>query len=267
MRILLVLATATLLAACGQDADTDPAPVTSDLPKLRVVTSGGFSSAYNILAPRFEAATRIEIDTEYGASTGGAPDSIPERLKRGEQFDVLILSRTSLDQLTEAGHVVADSRTDVARSLIGMAVAEGAPVPDISTSEKFIEALLAVDSIGYSASISGTYLSTDLLPRIGIWEQIESKSLRIESERVAAVVARGDVAVGFQQVSEILAVDGAILVGPIPDEYQKETTFSAGVTTNTRYPEAAARLVSYLAWVGVSDVVRRVGLEPAATAP
>jgi molybdate transport system substrate-binding protein len=248
-----------LLGACADDADREPA---APVPELRVVTSGGFSSAYERLAPRFEQATGVRVVTEYGASTGGAADSIPERLARGERFDVVILSRTSLERLTEAGYVVPESQTDLVRSLIGMAVREGAPVPDIATPEQFVQALLDAGSIGYSASVSGTYLATDLFPRLGLWDELEPKSTRIVSERVAAVVARGDVEIGFQQVSEILAVEGARLVGPIPDDYQKVTTFSAGITTAAANPAAARRLIDYLAWVGNAPVIAETGLDP-----
>ena len=144
-----------------------------------------------------------------------------------------------------------------------MAVREGAPVPDISTAERFRDALFAAESIGYSASASGTYLSTDLFPRLGIWEELEPKSERILSERVAAVVARGDVEIGFQQISEILPIEGAQYVGPIPDEYQKVTVFSTGITTTASSPEDAQRLIDYLTSPAVAETIARTGLQPA----
>jgi putative tricarboxylic transport membrane protein len=259
------------LAACGGpsgdvgargDIGTPGAP--DSQPTLRVITSGGFAAAFDRLAPRFEAETGIGLTTSRGSSSGGAPDSIPVRLERGEQFDVLILSRPSLDRLTMAGWVLDGTAMDLARSTIGMAVRDGAPVPDISTPERFVEVVLAARSIGYSASASGTYLSTDLFPRIGLWDRIESKSLRIESERVAAVVARGDVEIGFQQVSEILPIPGARFVGPIPDAYQRVTTFSAAVTASSTNADAARRLLAFLGSREVAASVAETGLEPVA---
>jgi molybdate transport system substrate-binding protein len=100
-------------------------------------------------------------------------------------------------------------------------VREGADIPDISTPELFVETLLNAASIGYSASASGTYLSTVLFPTLGLWGKLEPKSERILSERVAAVVARGDVEIGFQQISEILSIEGAKYAGPIPSEYKQ----------------------------------------------
>jgi len=258
---LLLLLVAALGVGCQAAGDTAR---TESGRELRVVTSGGFATAYRRLAPEVEAKTGIRLVTEYGASTGGAPDSIPVRLERGEQFDVVILSRPALERLAERGDVVPESRTDLVRSLIGMAVRKGRPVPDISTPEAFIAALYAAESIGYSASVSGTYLATDLWPRLGIWQDLEPKSRRIVSERVADVVARGDVEIGFQQVSEILPTEGIIFVGPIPAAHQKVTTFSTGITTRSRNADAARRLIEFLASVEVAHTVAETGLSPVA---
>jgi len=260
-----ILVIFVLLVACQRSEDTMDAPVPQpQMAELRVITSGGFTAAYNVLAPQFEAKTGIRLVTEYGASSGGAPDSIPSRLARGEQFDVIILSRSSLDRLTEAGEVVPDSRQDLVRSSIGMAVREGSPLPDISTTEAFVATLRSAASIGYSASASGTYLAGDLLPRLGLWEELESKSRRVVSERVAAVVARGDVEIGFQQISEILPIEGAQYVGPIPSEYQKVTTFASGITTRATNLAAANQLIEFLSSPDVADTIRQTGLEPVA---
>ena len=234
---------------------------------LQVITSGGFSAAYDLLAPDFEAETGIRLATQRGASSGGAADSIPARLERGEIFDVIILSRPSLDQLTMAGFVLQGTGTDLVRSSIGMAVGEGTPVPDISTPERFVQTVLGAESIGYSASASGTYLSRELFPQIGLWDQIEAKAKRIVSERVAAVVARGDVEIGFQQISEILPIPGARFVGPIPDAYQRVTTFSAAVTANAQNIEAAQQLIDFLASREVAARIAETGLEPVVLNP
>ena len=230
--------------------------------ELRVVTSGGFTAAYNILAPQFEERTGIRLITEYGASSGGAPDSIPVRLERGESFDVVILSRSSLNNLAESGKVRADSRRDLVRSSIGMAVRAGSAVPDISTPDRFIDVLRAATSIGYSASASGTYLSTDLFPRLGLWEELAPKSQRVVSERVATVVARGDIEIGFQQISEILPIEGIVFAGPIPDEHQRVTTFSTGITANAVNTRDAAILIDYLSSPEVAGTIAATGLEP-----
>lgn len=275
MRILRVLAYAVRVSlACalvlGRPAaaqtpnDRGGASASDATAPLHVITSGGFAAAYDLLAPGFEEATGISLDTEHGASSGGAPDSIPVRLERGERFDVIILSRPSLDELTGRGFVRPDTRTDLVRSSIGMAVRAGAPAPDISTPERFVQTLLAAGSIGYSASASGTYLSTVLFPKLGLWGTLEPKSVRVVSERVAAVVARGEVEIGFQQISEILPIEGASFVGPIPDEYQQVTTFSAAVTSRSRQPTAARRLIDFLSSSDAAATIAATGLEPVA---
>jgi molybdate transport system substrate-binding protein len=160
--------------------------------EIRVMASGGFTAPYNEAIPEYERATENKVVTSFGASLGGAPDSIPMRLERGEPVDVVILASTALDELIEQGKVVRGSRVDLVRSSIGMAVRAGAPKPDISTVEALIRTLLEAKSIAYSASASGVYLSTKLFPRLGIADQIKGKSQRIVSERVGTVVARGD---------------------------------------------------------------------------
>ena len=228
------------------------------------MTSGGVAAAYDRLAPRFEDETGIRLVTAYGASAGGAADSIPARLERGERFDVLIMSQAGLNELTAQGLVRPDTSMDLASSSIGMAVREGAPLPDISTPEAFVETLLAAESIGYSASVSGTYVSTELFPRLGLAEQLAPKSRRIESERVAAVVARGEVAIGFQQVSEILSIPGAAYAGPLPAEYQRVTTFSAGIAADAGNPDGGQRLIEFLSSAEAAATIAETGLEPVA---
>ena len=257
VQILLALTASAFFVSCQSYAPSD-----QTVRELKVITSGGFAAAYNVLGPAFEAQTGVGLKTAYGSSSGGAPDSIPSRLERGEDFDVIILSQSSLNNLTNLGYVVADTRKDLVRSSIGMAVREGAEVPDISTPEKFRSVLFAAKSIGYSASASGTYLSSVLFPRLGIWDDLEPKSRRILSERVAAVVARGDVEIGFQQISEILPIEGATYVGPIPAEYQRVTTFSAGMTSRASNPADARRLIDYLSSADVADTIARTGLQP-----
>jgi molybdate transport system substrate-binding protein len=230
--------------------------------QVKVITSGGFSAAFNILGPIFAQATGIELITEYGSSLGGGPESIPVRLARGETADILIMNRPPLDELADSGNIRPETRVDLARSIIGMAVRSGALKPDISTTEAFIRTLRAADSIGYSASVSGTYLSTELFPRLGIWEEIQSKTQRVETERVASVVARGEVEIGFQAISAILPIEGADFVGPIPDELQEISMFSAGIMEQATNPEDAGRLITFLSSEAVASIIESTGLVP-----
>lgn len=249
------LGLASVLLLAGQAAGEE----------IRVLASGGFTAPYNEVVPEYERATQNTVVTSFGASMGGAPDSIPMRLERGEPVDVVILASTALDELIEQGKVVRGSRVDLVRSGIGMAVRAGAPKPDISTVEALIRTLLEAKSIAYSASASGIYVSTKLFPRLGIAEQIRDKSIRVVSERVGAVVARGDAEIGFQQVSELLPIAGLDYVGPLPPEAQEITVFSAGVAAGAKNPEAARKLIQFLASPAIIPAIRKAGLEPVAS--
>jgi molybdate transport system substrate-binding protein len=231
--------------------------------EINVMTSGGFTAAYKDLTPDFERSTGHRVSTAYGASQGGAPDSIPSRLARGEPADIVILAAPALEALVRDGKVLPGSRVDLVHSNMGMVVRAGAPKPDISTLEAFKRTLLEAKSIAFSASASGTYLSTELFPKMGVWEQIKDKSKRIESERVATVVARGDAEIGFQQVSELLPVPGVDYVGPLPEGAQKSTIFSAGIAVGAREPEAAKELIRYFTSAAAVPAIRRSGLDPA----
>ena len=118
-RRIALAALAVAIAACGPTFDADPQNEPRAPATLEVITSGGFATAYDLIAPRFEAETGIGLETSRGASSGGADDSIPVRLERGETFDVIILSRPALDRLAEAGFVLAGTDTDLVRSSIG----------------------------------------------------------------------------------------------------------------------------------------------------
>lgn len=230
--------------------------------QVHVMTSGAFTAPYHELVPQFEAATGYKVVSAFGASQGGAPDSIPSRLDRGEPADVVILAGPALDGLIKAGKVVPGSRVDVVRSTIGMVVRKGAPKPDISTVDALKRTLLEAKSIAYSASASGTYLSTEMFARLGVADQVKGKAQRIVSERVGTVVARGDAEIGFQQVSELLSIPGVDYVGPLPPEVQRVTFFSAGIATGARQPEVARELVRYFTSPAAAPVIRKFGLEP-----
>ena len=263
-RVVAAFAASTLLlaAACSPRAPAPHAP--SRQTAVRVMTSGAFTAAYNELAPQFERETGNKVATVYGASMGSAPEAIPNRLRRGESADVVILAADALDELIKDGKVVPGSRVDLARSRIGMVVRAGKPKPDISTVEALKATLLNAESIAYSDSASGDYLSKELFPRLKIAEKIQGKCKRIRVERVAAVVARGEAEIGFQQISELLPVPGVDFVGPLPDAAQGVTMFSAGAVVGAKEPAAAQALVRFLASPEATPVIKKTGLDPVA---
>jgi molybdate transport system substrate-binding protein len=233
---------------------------------IHVMISAGFYGAYSELGPMFERASGHHLVTTRGPSMGDSPESIPTRLGRGEAADVVILDGGATDELGKRGLVRADSKTVLARSLIGMVVRAGAEKPDIGSVEAFRSTLLAAKSIAYSDSGSGTYLSTTLFAKLGIAEEIAGKSRKIRGppsgEPVAAVVARGEAEIGFQQVAELIHTPGITFVGAIPTELQPGFSFAGALTTAVREPEAASALIRFLASPEAAPVITKAGLMP-----
>ena len=235
--------------------------------EIRVVTSGAFTEAYKKLIPIYEQASGHTVLSAFGASMGTAPDAIPSRLARGEVFDLVILSENGLEALARDGRIVPGSRVDLALSQIGAAVRKGTPKPDISTVAALRQALLNAKSVAYSASASGTYLSNELFPKLGVEERMKVTAKKVMSERVGAVVARGDAELGFQQVSELIYFKELDYLGPLPDEVQQKLYFSAGRVVGSTQSEAAMHLVRFLSSPAVAEIVRATGLEPAVAKP
>jgi molybdate transport system substrate-binding protein len=236
---------------------------------VRVMISAGFYSVYAELGPAFERATGHRLITTRGPSMGDSPEAIPTRLARGETADVVILDGAAADELATKGVVRPGSKVVLALSQVGMVVRAGAAKPDIGSVDAFKRTLLAAESIGYSDSGSGTYLSTVLFNKLGIADQIARKSRKVRGppsgEPVAAVVARGEVEIGFQQVSELIHVPGVTFVGALPSELQPGFTFAGAITTAARQPDAAAALLKFLVSPDATAVKVKNGLaQPAA---
>ena len=234
--------------------------------EIHVMISAGFHGVYAELGPVFERATGHKLVTTRGPSMGDSPEAIPARLARGESADVVIMDGGAVDELDKRGMVRADSKLEFARSQIGMVVRAGASKPDIGSVDAFRNTLLSAKSIAYSDSGSGTYLSTKLFARLGVADQVAAKSRKVRGppsgEPVAAVVARGEAEIGFQQVSELLHVSGVAFVGAIPAELQPGFTFAGAVTSNAKEPEAARALIRFLASPEATPVILKAGLTP-----
>jgi molybdate transport system substrate-binding protein len=233
---------------------------------VHVMISAGFYGVYSELGPAFERASGHHLVTTRGPSMGDSPEAIPARLTRGEAADVVILDGGAADELGRRGLVRADSKIELARSLIGMVVRAGAAKPDIGSVEALRNTLLVAKSIAYSDSGSGTYLSTTLFPRLGIADEIAGKSRKVRGppsgEPVANLVARGEAEIGFQQVSELIHVAGITFVGALPADVQPMFSFAGALTNTVRRPEAASALIRFLASPEAAPVVLRAGLMP-----
>jgi molybdate transport system substrate-binding protein len=231
--------------------------------EIKVVTSATFKPAYLELVRKYERTTHDALVTEYGPSMGTTHNAIPMRLNRGEEIDVVIMAAPRLDELIKEGKVRAEGRVDLARSYIAMVVKAGAPKPDISTLDALKKTLLAARSIACSDSDSGLYLTTELFQKLGIADRIKGKVIKIEATPVGEAVASGNAEIGFQQISELLPVKGIDIAGPLPPGAQRVTFFAAGIPVTARNPEAAKRLIQWLASSAAYAAIRKSGLEPA----
>jgi molybdate transport system substrate-binding protein len=230
--------------------------------EIRVLCSGAFKAAYAALVPEFESATGHKVVTAWGSSVAGAPTSIPARLARREPADIAIMAGDGLDRLTHEGLIVAGSRVDLARSGIGIAVRAGAPRPDIGSADALVRAVRQAALVGHSTSASGIYMR-DLFRRLGLAEELGDRIRQVEGEPVGAVLARGEIEIGFQQVSELLPVPGIDFVGPLPEEIQHITVFAAGIASAAHEPTAARALIAHLTAPAAAPIIRRSGMEPA----
>jgi molybdate transport system substrate-binding protein len=241
-------------------------PQTASAADVHVMISAGFYGVYSELGPAFERASGHHLVTTRGPSMGDSPEAIPARLARGEVVDVAILDGGASDELGRRGLLRADSKIELARSLIGMVVRAGAAKPDIGSVEALRSALLAAKSIAYSDSGSGTYLATTLFPKLGVADQVAGKSRKVRGppsgEPVAQVVARGEAEIGFQQVAELIHVPGITFVGTIPAELQPTISFAAALTSTVQQPEAANALIRFLASPEAAPVIAKAGLLP-----
>jgi molybdate transport system substrate-binding protein len=185
------------------------------------------------------------------------------RVQEGEVFDLVVLAANALAQLESAGKTVTGSTVALVRSGVSVAVPEGTPQPDISTEDALKAAVLAAPTLGYSTGPSGTHL-LKTFERWGVLETVRPRIVQAPpGVPVARLVAQGEVALGFQQLSELLHVPGIAIVGPLPPGVQIMTTFSAALAATCRQPEAARALLAYMASPAAAEAKRRQGMEPA----
>jgi molybdate transport system substrate-binding protein len=216
----------------------------------------GLAGAMDELRPLFEKALGVPIKVRLGPTA-----LLSEAIEQGTPFDVAVLTAPAIDMFTRSGKVAAGTRTDIARSCVGATVTPGLPKPDISTTDAFKRALSAAKTVCYTLSgASGKHFAS-LLPGLGMEDEIKRKALVIDG-LVAARVVAGDADFGIQQVSEIRAVPGSVLVGPIPEELNVHTVFSAGLGANARQASAARALIAALASAETREIALAKGLDP-----
>ena len=213
-----------------------------------------------VLADVIDAWRRAGGDVAF-ESTGGVEAA--RRVRDGEEFDVVVLAADAIDKLAEVGRIVADSRTDLARSAVAIAVRAGVPQPNVATEAALRDAVLAARTIGYSTGPSGAALQR-LFERWGIAETVRARLVQAPpGVPVGALIARGDVELGFQQLSELMHLEGVAVIGAMPPGLEIVTTFSGGICTASAHPDAARALLDFIRSPAADEARHRHGMQPA----
>lgn len=228
-------------------------------PDLKILSTLAVQGALPALAQRYERAQGAKVEVQFAPTNG-----LLARIVAGEAADIVILTRAAVDDLAVKGVLIRHSATDVAVSLVGIAVKAGAPRPDIGSVEALKVALLGAKSIAYSKIGASGVFFAELIQRLGIADEVNAKATVIPSGLTAELAARGDVELAVQQVSELMLVPGIDVVGPLPPGAESVTMFSAGVIAASARAEAALELIAYLRSSNAAQALRAAGLQPAA---
>jgi molybdate transport system substrate-binding protein len=236
-------------------------------PALGSVKAG--AAEIKIFTTRSIATVLDKVGTEFERSSGHRLSIVTDiairmvrRIEAGEPFDFLVASPGQMDKLIRDGKIVPETRTNLARSGIGVQVRAGAPKPDIASVEAFKRALLNAKSIAYlKEGQSGVYIH-GMLERLGIAEAIRPKVIRPETDTVSELVAKGEVELGMVVITQILTTPGVELVGPLPPELQSYIAFVGGISVNSKTPEAARDLLKFLTGPIATPVFKAQGMEP-----
>jgi molybdate transport system substrate-binding protein len=224
---------------------------------VRLLSTLALMGAVRNLAGRYEAAGGARIDADFAPTLG-----LLDRLRDGEAADVVILTREGLDDLAAKGTVVADSRVDLARSFVGIAVKAGAEHPDIATEAALRATLLSARSVAYSRIGASGIFFAQLIERMGIASEINVRATITPSGFTAERLVTGEAELAVQQISELKQVAGVEVVGPIPHDLQSPAVFSAGRLAASKRVVQSDALLKYLASPEVAPMLRESGLEP-----
>ena len=230
---------------------------TAQAEDLRVFVPRAIATVLGVVGGQFEQKTgyKLVVTSDVGAG-------LIRRINAGEPFDVFAGTPPQVAGLTKDGKVIADTRTELARSGIGVEVRAGAPKPDISSVEAFKRTLLDAKSIAYlKEGASGLYLA-GLLDRLGIADAIKSKVTRPDADVVSELVAKGEIEIGMVVMTQILTTPGVELVGPLPAEIQSYVSFVGAVGTDSRAPDVARELIKFLTGPVAVPVIKSQGMQP-----
>ena len=230
--------------------------------RLKVLSAGAVKYVATDFAPRFTRDTGDQVEFTFGTIGG-----VRKRLENGETADIVMGTAPAIAQMEQSGVLVAGSCTDLGRTLTGLCVRADAPMPDISTPDRFKQTLLKARSIAYTnpqaGGTSGIFL-VGLLERLGIAEAVGRKALLcINGDDVVDKVAAGDAEIGSTFLSEIVPMKAVKAVGPLPQPIQNATAYAAGIMTGSSNREAAGRFIAMLTAPAQREAWLSLGFEPA----
>lgn len=224
--------------------------------ELKILEGNALKSVLDELGPQFEKASGNKLNPTLGTSA-----QLKARVEAGEAFDVVILTKSALDELAGEGRIADAPRAAVAHAGIGVAIRKGAAKPDLSSVEAFKQTILQAKSIGLVDQTPTAAAMKLLFAKLGIAEEADPK-LKLLHKQAAEAVADGEVEIGLTQISEILPYPGVELAGPLPSDIQTYTTFAGGVSAASQNPDAAAALIKFLTTPEAAAVIRAKGMEP-----
>ncbi|BAT61596.1 molybdate-binding periplasmic protein precursor [Variibacter gotjawalensis] len=224
--------------------------------EVKVMAGAAMRGAFGELVPQFERATGHKIVIEYGAGT-----TFRKQIEAGEAFDLVIIDASEVDELIKQGKIAGDTRADIVRAAIGVAVREGTPKPDISSVDAFEKTLLSVGSFTYAPdALYGRHLS-QAFDRLGIGEQLKTKTKPNPLARVAPALAAGEVDLAIAGIPTLLSTKGVQIVGVLPGELENWLVNTAGVSAAAKEPDAAKTFIKYLATPEAITVIKAKGME------
>jgi molybdate transport system substrate-binding protein len=225
--------------------------------EIRVIaTAGPMPTLMGALTPLFEHASGNKVTIKFQ----GVPQTLGE-LKDGAAVDLLIADAEQMESFAKAGAVAASAPTKIMLSRVGVAVKQGAPKPDISSSEALKAALTSAKTVAYSQGASGQHFVT-VIARLGLTDTLKAKTIIVQGKPVGAAVAAGEAEIGIQQVAELMPVPGIDLVGPLPGDLQKIIVYEAAPAAKAKEAEAANALIKFISTDAAIAVLKQKGMTP-----
>jgi molybdate transport system substrate-binding protein len=230
--------------------------------EIKILSTTAMKTSLDELTPEFERATGSKLTFSFGPSA-----RIAKQVADGEANDVAIVTTEGIEDLTKQGQIVPGTRSDIARSAMALAVQRGAPKPDISSAEKFKQAMLSAKSLGMSNPVGGGQSGANLVKifeRLGIADAMKPKCVYGPGGPAGLIgnfLLRKEVEIGIQQMPELMAVPGIDIVGPLPPDIQLTTVFSAGLSSHAANAEGGRALIKFLATPAAAQVMKKHGMD------